>query len=135
MTSRDGNLNNQPENILVTPTTVKETRLIAPYGGALKNLFVPPEEISDFKSYAIALPSLQLSARALCDLEMLATGAFSPLEGFMNRADYARVVDEMRLAEPSRFPDSGDACRSMRKAESAKIRKSPCATRKIICWR
>lgn len=104
MTSRDGNLNNQPENILVTPTTVKETRLIAPYGGALKNLFVPPEEISDFKSYAVALPSLRLSARALCDLEMLATGAFSPLEGFMNRADYARVVGEMRLADHHVFP-------------------------------
>ena len=88
----------------MTPTTSKETRLIEPYGNALKNLFVAPEEASDFKKYANALPSAQLSARALCDLEMLATGAFSPLEGFMNRADYERVVREMRLASNHVFP-------------------------------
>jgi sulfate adenylyltransferase len=88
----------------VTPTTIKENRLIAPYGGALKNLFVAPDEIADFKEYANSLPSLQLSARALCDLEMLAVGAFSPVESFMNRADYARVVSEMRLASNHVFP-------------------------------
>ncbi|HEX9960059.1 MAG TPA: bifunctional sulfate adenylyltransferase/adenylylsulfate kinase, partial [Pyrinomonadaceae bacterium] len=88
----------------MTPTTIKETRLVAPCGNALKNLFVLPEEKGDFKKYADALPSLQLSARAICDLEMLATGAFSPLERFMNEADYARVVREMRLAGGHVFP-------------------------------
>jgi sulfate adenylyltransferase len=84
----------------VTPTTtIKQTRLIEPYGGALKNLFVSPEEAADLKKYAGTLASLQLSARALCDLEMLATGAFSPLETFMSEADYVRVVREMRLAD------------------------------------
>ena len=84
----------------MTPTTtIKQTRLIEPYGGALKNLFVSPEEAADLKKYAGTLASLQLSARALCDLEMLATGAFSPLETFMSEADYVRVVREMRLAD------------------------------------
>lgn len=89
----------------MTPTTIKEPRLIEPYGGALKNLLVSPEEAAEVKKYAGTLPSVQLSARAACDLEMLATGAFSPLETFMNRADYERVVGEMRLAESNHvFP-------------------------------
>ena len=44
------------------------------------------------------------SDRALCDLELLATGAFSPLDRFMGRADYERVVAEMRLADGTLFP-------------------------------
>jgi sulfate adenylyltransferase len=85
-------------------TAIKETLLIAPYGGELKNLVAAPEEAADLKSYAGTLASVQLSARAICDLEMLATGAFSPLEGFMNKADYARVLEEMRLADGRVFP-------------------------------
>ncbi|HLM00044.1 MAG TPA: bifunctional sulfate adenylyltransferase/adenylylsulfate kinase [Pyrinomonadaceae bacterium] len=89
----------------MTPTTIKEPRLVEPCGGELKNLLVSPAEAADLKKYAGTLPSVQLSARALCDLEMLATGAFSPLETFMNEADYRRVVREMRLAESGQvFP-------------------------------
>ncbi|HEY0050154.1 MAG TPA: sulfate adenylyltransferase, partial [Pyrinomonadaceae bacterium] len=88
----------------MTPTIIKETHLIAPYGNTLKNLLVSPEETADFKKYANALPSVQLSARAICDLEMLAVGAFSPLESFMNEADYRRVVEEMRLTSNHVFP-------------------------------
>ena len=50
------------------------------------------------------LPTLRLSDRAICDLELLATGAFSPLDRFMGAKDYARVVDEMRLAGGALFP-------------------------------
>ena len=53
---------------------------------------------------ATRLPSIQLSPRALCDLELLATGAFSPLDRFMGRADYLRVLAEMRLADGTLFP-------------------------------
>src|SRR5256884_2249487 len=49
-------------------------------------------------------PSLQLAPRSVCDLELLATGAFSPLDRFMGRADYARVLDEMRLSCGQVFP-------------------------------
>jgi len=50
------------------------------------------------------VPSLQLSPRSLCDLELLATGAFSPLDRFMGEADYRRVLEEMRLANGILFP-------------------------------
>ncbi len=80
------------------------TDLLAPYGGHLVNLLVPAEERSEWLARASALPSLQLSARAVCDLELLATGGFSPLTGFMARADYERVVAEMRLADGTLFP-------------------------------
>src|SRR4051812_44597064 len=48
--------------------------------------------------------SLTLDERGLCDLELLATGAFSPLKGFLGKADYERVVGEMRLADGTLWP-------------------------------
>src|SRR5207244_2789776 len=45
-----------------------------------------------------SLEQIALSSRELSDLDMLASGALSPLEGFMGREDYERVVEEMRLA-------------------------------------
>ena len=50
------------------------------------------------------LPTIKLSERAICDLELLATGAFHPLDRFMGSADYARVLEEMRLASGELFP-------------------------------
>ena len=43
-------------------------------------------------------PTLQLSPRSLCDLELLAFGGFSPLDRFMSKADYDSVLNNMRLA-------------------------------------
>ncbi len=78
--------------------------LIEPYGGKLIDLLVPLEEKDELISFANSLPSIQLSERAVGDLELLATGAFSPLEGFMNEADYTRVLNEMRLADDRLYP-------------------------------
>jgi len=78
--------------------------LIPPYGGQLVDLLVPPEDIGEVKAYASHLPSVLLSERAVCDLELLATGAFSPLDRFMGQRDYQRVLDEMRLANGYLFP-------------------------------
>ena len=75
----------------------ERSRLISPYGGQLVNLLVPPDETEALKQRAGRLPSLQISERAACDLELLATGAFSPLDRFMGKADFQRVLDEMRL--------------------------------------
>lgn len=76
-----------------------------PFGGNLVNLIVPPEEIIETKRYANSLPaSIQISERIECDLELLAVGAFSPLDRFMSEADYRRVLDEMRLANGYLFP-------------------------------
>jgi sulfate adenylyltransferase len=78
--------------------------LIEPYGGRLVDLLVPEEAAPELRAYATSLPSLQLSERAACDLELLATGGFSPLDRFMGRADFERVVGEMRLADGRLFP-------------------------------
>jgi sulfate adenylyltransferase len=80
------------------------SELIAPYGGKLVDLIVPAESFDDFKAYASQLPSIQISPRSVCDLELLATGAFSPLDRFMGRGDYQCVLDEMRLADGTFFP-------------------------------
>ena len=82
----------------------KKTLLIDPYGGELKELLIPTEERAELTSYANSLRSIQLSARSLCDLEMLATGAFSPLDRFMGEADYRSVLEKMRLATGEIFP-------------------------------
>jgi len=82
----------------------QSSKLIAPYGGKLVDLLVPTEKREEIKEYANHLPSIQISERAACDLELLATKAFSPLDRFMSRADHERVVDEMRLADGHIFP-------------------------------
>jgi len=78
--------------------------LITPYGGKLVDLRVAPEELAEAKAYASQLPTLQLTDRQICDLELLAVGGFSPLDRFMSKADLGRVVAEMRLSEGTLFP-------------------------------
>jgi len=78
--------------------------LISPYGGSLIDLKVPSEEVQELREYAGRLPSIQLSERSICDLELLAIGAFSPLATFMGHADYERVLAEMRLESGQVFP-------------------------------
>jgi sulfate adenylyltransferase len=85
-------------------TETKNSKLISPYGGRLVDLLVPAGELAELKSYAGTLPSRQLTERAVCDLELLAIGAFSPLDRFMGQQDYQRVLDEMRLASGHIFP-------------------------------
>src|ERR1044072_999261 len=82
----------------------RKDMLIQPYGEERVNLLVPEEEREDVRVKAASLPRVQLSARNVCDLELLASGGFSPLTRFMNRADYDRVLEEMRLAAGVLFP-------------------------------
>ncbi len=88
--------------------------LIDPCGGVLVDLTIAQDILTDALEHAKALPTVRLSQRALCDLELLATGAFSPLDKFMSSADYNRVLEEMRLASghlfsiPITLPVSGD---------------------------
>lgn len=83
---------------------VSEQGLIPPYGGQLVDLVVHGAERQALIAAASHLPSLQISARALCDLELLATGGFSPLDRFMGQADYAAVLRTMRLANGMLWP-------------------------------
>ena len=71
---------------------------ILPHGGALVNRVIAGEEQPAALELAAALPSLTVDARIVADLELIATGAYSPLTGFMGLADYQRVLHEMRLA-------------------------------------
>ena len=84
--------------------TEDSSTLITPYGGQLVDLLAPAEELEALKAYASRLPSLQVSERVVCDLELLASGAFSPLDRFLGQADYQRVLAEMRLASGALFP-------------------------------
>ncbi len=89
-------------------TNIKESfessSLIAPYGGELVSLLVDGEEHTQLLKQAGSLPSIQLSHRSLCDLELLTTGGFSPLDRFMGEADYLSVLKELRLSDGTLFP-------------------------------
>lgn len=71
---------------------------IAPHGGELINRIVTGAQREEFLSKAEFLPRVQLDERAVSDLQLIAIGGFSPLTGFMGKADYDRVVEEMHLA-------------------------------------
>ncbi len=81
-----------------------KAKLIAPYGGKLVNLVVEGKEREELLAKAAQLPSIKITNRNLCDLELIATGGFSPLTTFMGKADYDRVLKEMRLADGTLFP-------------------------------
>ena len=71
--------------------------LIAPHGGTLVNRLVEGRERDTLLAKAGSLPKLELDAWGLSDVEMIAIGGFSPLEGFMGEADYESVVANRRL--------------------------------------
>jgi sulfate adenylyltransferase len=71
--------------------------LIEPHGGHLVNLVLEASEASKLLEEAQSLPSWTLSQRQICDLELLMNGGFSPLNKFMNQAEYEAVRDDMHL--------------------------------------
>jgi sulfate adenylyltransferase len=83
---------------------MKISKLIEPYGGELVDLLVPAAERESVIGRAALLPRIQLTQRNLCDLELLATGAFSPLKKFMGKEDYLSVLRNMRLSNGALFP-------------------------------
>lgn len=84
--------------------TASTSHLIAPHGGELIQLQVTPDRALELKAHSREWPSWDLTARQLCDLELLLSGGFSPLTGFMNRADYEGVCHNMRLANGTLWP-------------------------------
>ena len=72
---------------------------IPPHGGTLVDREVGGDEASALAERARSLPALRLSSRALSDLELIAIGGFSPLEGFMTGAQYKAVVKDMHLPD------------------------------------
>ncbi len=72
--------------------------MIAPHGGRLINRVVEGGERDRLLGLAPKLPKVILNAREMADVDMIAVGAMSPLEGFMGKADYEAVVNQRRLA-------------------------------------
>lgn len=79
-------------------------QLISPYGGRLVTLLTEGEEYRTLLQRAKGLPSVQISIRSVCDLELMATGAFSPLDRFMGESDYRMVLSDMRMVNGTLMP-------------------------------
>lgn len=80
------------------------SHLIGPHGGELVNLYVDPDRGAESKAASKDFPSWDLTPRQICDLELLLNGGFSPLRGFMSKADYEGVCHNMRLTTGILWP-------------------------------
>jgi sulfate adenylyltransferase len=80
------------------------SHLIAPHGGTLVNLQVSEARAAEIKQQSRDWPSWDLTPRQLCDLELLCNGGFSPLDGFLRKADYESVCAKMRLVNGTLWP-------------------------------
>lgn len=78
--------------------------LNAPHGGKLVNLLASPARQKTLQTQSKVWPSVDLTQRQLCDLELLMNGGFSPLTSFMNEADYKSVLKDMRLTDGTLWP-------------------------------
>ncbi|HVS66627.1 MAG TPA: bifunctional sulfate adenylyltransferase/adenylylsulfate kinase [Thermoanaerobaculia bacterium] len=79
-------------------------KLNAPHGGELVELMASEDRRSELLELSRDDPSWTLTPRQECDLEMLISGAFSPLRGFMTRAEHDAVCDTMRLPDGALWP-------------------------------
>ena len=75
-----------------------------PHGGTLVDLMVGEERRQELKEASQEWLSWDLTPRQLCDIELLMNGGFSPLEGFLGKADFESVCGEMRLGDGTLWP-------------------------------
>ncbi|WP_424927511.1 bifunctional sulfate adenylyltransferase/adenylylsulfate kinase [Amaricoccus tamworthensis] len=78
--------------------------MTAPNLVPIPELFVSYDSAEKLKVEAAQLPSWDLTARQVCDLELLMNGGFNPLKGFLGKDDYESVVENMRLADGTLWP-------------------------------
>jgi len=83
---------------------VSALSLVEPHGGVLVDRLVPDADVQAFTAHAATLTTFVLDARELADLELIATGAASPLTGFLDSRDYQSVLDRLRLANGTVWP-------------------------------
>ena len=81
-----------------------DSEFIQPHGGSLCHLLAEPKRADDLREEARQLPEITLNDRQLCDLELLAVGGFSPLQGFMSQSDYEVVLERMALEDGTVWP-------------------------------
>ncbi|WP_373500771.1 bifunctional sulfate adenylyltransferase/adenylylsulfate kinase [Desulfococcus sp.] len=107
---------------------MEEMDASAPHGGELVNLVADDERTGLLKDIARKLTDITLTDRQMCDLELLATGALSPLRGFMVQSEYASVLDRMRLQNGLLWPlpvcldVNGLAARGLEAGQSVALR-------------
>jgi sulfate adenylyltransferase len=82
----------------------KHSEKVEPYGGQLVDLVANEERVGLLKDLALDFTDIVLNDRQLCDFELLASGAFSPLNGFMVQEDFVSVVERMRLKNGMLWP-------------------------------
>jgi sulfate adenylyltransferase len=80
------------------------SKLIPPHGGELKPLLLIGAELKEALEKAKTLQKIQMTSRERDDLIMMGIGAFSPLEGFMGRADWKGVCDDLKMADGAFWP-------------------------------
>jgi len=80
------------------------SKLIPPHGGKLKLLLLNGEELKEAREKAKSFLQVRMTTRERDDLIMMGIGAFSPLEGFMGKADWKSVCDEMKMADGTFWP-------------------------------
>ena len=101
------------------------SHLVPPHGGRLVDLMASPERIAELSAHVKEMASWSLTPPQLADLELLLSGAFSPLRGFMGSADAASVLAGLRLADGTFWPTpvtlevNEDVAKSARTAEVA----------------
>ena len=88
----------------VASSTKTVSHLNSPHGGELIELMASPDRKSELRAKSRDWSSWDLTPRQLCDLELLLNGGFSPLRGFMGKADYEAVCSSMRLADGTLWP-------------------------------
>ena len=78
---------------------------VDPHGSEkLVSLLVDPDRAEELKQTSGGFPSLTLSQRQICDLELLLNGAFTPLTGFMGQAAYLSVLEDLSLPDGNLWP-------------------------------
>lgn len=78
--------------------------LISPNGGTLVNRLVSPDEAEQLRAKSPELPVIKLDPKQACDLEMIAIGAFSPLSGFVDRANFRSICKDMHTTRDCIWP-------------------------------
>ena len=100
MTTTEANISNKTND---APRAEKARNSIAPHGGTLVNRLVEGPQAADLLARAASLPKIELDARSAADAELIATGAFSPLTGFVGRDDYRSIIRDLRTTSGAIF--------------------------------
>src|SRR5579863_6235653 len=85
-------------------TTEAVVRKSVANAGRLVNAIIPPEALAEARAKALRLPAIELNSRGASDLLLLASGGFSPLDGFTDFQTSSSIVQDMRLPGEAIWP-------------------------------